>query len=424
MSDKSPTEWILPAAIPFAELKASDLEECVYWLFDAMGAKDLEWRTGGKGGGAADGGRDLEARFFSPALDGEPDAQRWWVECKGRSTTVEPDAVKSACNSALAISDLDYLVIATNTQFSNPTRDWVKEWQKAHPRPKVRLWDHTQLERFLSKHPDVVLRLFADALSLQGRFQAMESRFWNKLEFATPKTLATLWGNRNDIEFSAMGAFALVTNEFGGGSINHRPWAAAMDTHSLTQALNLALINVGYLMIRCSNAGIDQNILCRAYAHLILVLLDRLPTENVARLVMDSLNRGEDELMPEDVQEMLLMPVIDQLLSEMQDVCSTDCDRMMMLDRNVLTDDNDEVKDYWLRLEPDGQQEPDSRRVLRIEKLAAPCKVGFKTDKDHRCPLFEITPSVKNTKELLGIIEKVVTFRKTQARDARKSTQD
>jgi hypothetical protein len=35
-------EWVLPAGIPFVELKARDLEECVYWLMDAMGARDLE----------------------------------------------------------------------------------------------------------------------------------------------------------------------------------------------------------------------------------------------------------------------------------------------------------------------------------------------------------------------------------------------
>jgi hypothetical protein len=57
-------EWMLPASIPFATLKGRDLEEYVYWLLDAMGEKDLEWRTGGTAGGAADGGRDLEAIFM------------------------------------------------------------------------------------------------------------------------------------------------------------------------------------------------------------------------------------------------------------------------------------------------------------------------------------------------------------------------
>jgi hypothetical protein len=83
-------EWVLPTAIPFADLKAKDLEECVYWLFDAMGAKDLEWRTGGSSGGASDGGRDLEARFYTPSADSEIESQLWWIECKGRKGTVGP----------------------------------------------------------------------------------------------------------------------------------------------------------------------------------------------------------------------------------------------------------------------------------------------------------------------------------------------
>ncbi len=69
-----------PAEIPFADLKARDLEECVCWLLDALGAKDLEWRLGGARGGAADGGRDLEAVFYTPAPGDDMDRQSWWVE--------------------------------------------------------------------------------------------------------------------------------------------------------------------------------------------------------------------------------------------------------------------------------------------------------------------------------------------------------
>lgn len=64
MPENTAPEWMFPASIPFTELKGNDLEACVYWLLDAMGAKDLEWRIGGTGGGAADGGvayRPLQA---------------------------------------------------------------------------------------------------------------------------------------------------------------------------------------------------------------------------------------------------------------------------------------------------------------------------------------------------------------------------
>jgi hypothetical protein len=182
----------------------------------------------GSGGGAADGGRDLEAHFYTPGADSEIESQTWWIECKGRTGTVEAGEVKSTIVNAEGKGGLDYIVIVTNSQFSNPTRDWVKDWQIKHPRPKVKLWDQAHLERLLSRHPDVVLRLFSEALSLQGRFHAMESRFWNKLEFVTVKTLSDLWKVREEIELTAMGVFAAVVNEFANGDITYRPWGSSL----------------------------------------------------------------------------------------------------------------------------------------------------------------------------------------------------
>lgn len=419
MPDEDVKEWVLPAAIPFKELKGQDLEECVYWLVDAMGAKDLEWRTGGSGGGAADGGRDLEARFFHPGKDGELSSQKWWIECKGRSGTVEADEVKSAVNNALAYEGIDHLVIATNTQFSNPTRDWVKEWQKKHPVPKVQLWDKAQLERYLSRHPDVVLRLFSQALSLQGRFLAMESRFWNKLEFVNQPTLADLWKDRENIEFTSMGMFALIANEFANGEITHRPWGAILTPVSLIETVANGLYNALYILYRASNAGVDQKILVRSYAYLILVALDNLTFEKATDLVIDSLKRGKPGTLPDEALKMLLMPIADQLLSEMQDVCSSDCERISCFDRNVLTENKDEVEGYWLRFEPDGLEEQKERRTLRLEKLDASCKVGFPVNKDVSCPLFEFRPSIKNVGDLLKLVQRVAKFRKAEAAEKR-----
>jgi hypothetical protein len=417
-------EWVLPASIPFAELKRKDLEECVYWLLDAMGAKDLEWRTGGTGDGAADGGRDLEAHFYTPSADGEIDTQKWWIECKGRKGTVEASEVKSAANNALAIEELDYLVIATNTQFSNPTRDWIKEWQAKHARPKIKLWDHAQLERYLSKHPDVVLRLFSEALSLEGRFKAMESRFWNKLEFVTPMNLKELWKGREKIELTAMGLVAAIVNEFVNGDITHRPWGALLSGESPVATLHLGLINVSYLVTRSLKGGIDPRFTSRAFAYLILVALDTLPAENVARLVTDSIFRGKGDEMPENIQEFLLMPIVDQLLSEMQDVCSSDCARISSCRRNAFTQDyKDEIEEYWLRFEREGvEEETPKESFLVIESHDTPCVVGFSVDKDNGCPLFRLDPSVKNIDEVLAVIKRVAAFRKSQAAERRKPT--
>jgi hypothetical protein len=413
-------EWILPASIPFTELKGKDLEECLYWLFDAMGAKDLEWRTGGNGGGASDGGRDLEAHFYTPTADQEIEPQVWWVECKGRSGTVESDEVKRAVINAQAKGGLDYVVIATNTQFSNPTRDWVKEWQKNNPRPKVKLWDSAHLERRLSRHPDVVLRLFSEALSLNGQFQALESRFWNKLEFVTLPTMKKLWAARAKAEFSSMGLFALIANEFANGSITHRPWGAVLSTDSLVDVLHIGLANVPYLLMRASKAGVELTPLIRAFSYLILCTIDQLPAESVAELVFSSITRGEPDKFPENVQSYLLMPIADQLLSEIQDICSADCTRILAFNRQTLTEDKDEVEEYWLRLEPIGIEESkEPKKYLRVESYNEACQVGFPVNQENHCPLFGIEPSVQNFGELLALIKRVAAYRKAQAAEKR-----
>jgi len=380
-----------------------------------MGAKDLEWRTGGTGGGAADGGRDLEATFYTPIADGELEAQKWWIECKGRTGTVEPSEVQSAVNNTLAISNLDYVVIATNTQFSNPTRDWVKTWQATHPKPKIKLWDGAQLERYLSRHPDVVLRLFSEALSLAGRLKALESRFWNKLEYVAPKTLQDFWEARQDLSFETAEMFALIANEFAGGNIIHHPWAATLDASSVQAVLAIGILNVTYLMFRSSDAGVDQGIIHRTFAYLILAALDQSPAEEIAELISVSLNRGEDELIPEEFQDLVLAPILNQLLSEMQDVCASNCRRMISTDRKTLDQEKDEIDLYWLRLEPEGVEAPGDRRFLQLEKLDEPCVVGFPVDAENGCPLFHMEPKAKTAGDLLAVIKRVADFRKREA---------
>lgn len=420
MVDHTPHEWVLPAAIPFSDLKGKDLEECVYWLLDAMGAKDLEWRTGGSGGGAADGGRDLEAHFFEPDDEGELKQQRWWIECKGRTGTVEPYEVKSAVNNALAYDGIDRLIIATNTQFSNPTRDWVKEWQRKHPSPKVQLWDQTHLERYLSHHPDVVLRLFSEALSIHGRFLAMESRFWNKLEFVPPQTLIDLWKERHSIDMNSTLMFAAIANEFAGGNIAQRPWGAALDGRAAVHVLAIGLYNIAYLVLRSVRAGVDQQILYRTLAYLLLIVLSFLPADTTAHLMINSLSGGETHRLPEEALRMFLKPIMNQLLSEMRDVCSDSCERISTFNRSALMKDRDEVETYWLRLELDGSDAAAETRNLILERQDAPCAVGFSVNKDHGCPLFEFEASYEDVSDFMSMIQRVAAFRRSEATTKRK----
>lgn len=411
--------WILPSSIPFERLKGRDLEECVYWLMDSLGARDLEWRTGGSGGGAADGGRDLEAWFYTPAPDGDMEGQRWWIECKGRSATLEPDAVKEACNNALAQADLAYLVIATNTTFSNPTRDWVKQWQAAHPRPKVKLWDQASLERMLSKHPSAVFRLFSHALSTAGLLEVAREGFWNRFDYAPPKSLEAFWKARSELEIGPLERVALTVAEFAHGRIAERPWGVAGTPLETIEALGNAIGNLPYLMGRALRAGIEQAPLIQGIAYLALSSLKHFAADTVAEVILDQLRDGEGAPAPQEVRDLLLGPIFNRLMGELEDVCSSDCPRFGFGERHTFVGGPDPIKDYWERLRPGGRVQPDEGdddgRRLWIERTTEPCKVGFPMDKDHSCPLFGDAPEVNQLEELLSIIERVADFRFKEA---------
>ena len=266
-------KWVLPTEIPFAELKGRALEECLFWLLDGIGARDLEWRLGGVGGGAADGGRDLEARFYTPGLDGQVEAKRWWIECKGRAGTVEKDTVMSACNNVLADATVDCLVIATNSTFSNPTRDWVRTWQQRFPKPQILLWDQPVLERMLGDQPSTVLRLFEGALSSAGYLQAITERFWNLLEYSSIERARRIWAERETLEIGPMERVALIANEFAHGSIDERPWGGYCAAEQLLKACQMAIFNLMYLRARLMKARVEEGPIVQAIAYLVLSCL-------------------------------------------------------------------------------------------------------------------------------------------------------
>jgi hypothetical protein len=307
-------------------------------------------------------------------------------------------------------------VIATNTQFSNPTRDWLKEWQRKHPRPKIKLWDASHLERYLSKHPDVVLRLFSEALSAEGRFQALETGFWDRMDLVPAGVLANLWkAMKETVEVSARGLFAATVCEFANGSIAQRPWGAMLKTSDLLQVLAIGLSNILYLAIRCDQAGVDRSHILRPMAYLTLVALDRLPAHQMAKLLIDQVCRGKPDEMPNDVKLMLIRPVVRQLQAELQDVCASDCSRMSVDRTTLVAKEEDEVENYWTRLR--NVEVVKDRSVLRIARYAEPCQVGFKVSKEVSCPLFEMEPEVSNLVEFLGVMKRVAAFRKSQAEE-------
>ncbi len=264
-------ELIIPSEIPWQKIKGKELEELLYWLFDSMGAKNLEWRIGGTGGGAADQGRDLECFFYMSSPEGDLTSQTWWIEAKGRKSTVEPADVKESVLNAAGIKNIDILVIATNSNFSNPTRDWVKQWQDNNKRPIVKLWEKTDLEKYCSKHPVAVMRLFSKALSHQGKLEVTTSKYWNYAKFTDEQYLKELWENKNKIELSGESLIALVASEFANGNISKRPWAVFADEDMFLYCFSSLIVNALPIILRAHESGSKQLPVFQTCAYFIML---------------------------------------------------------------------------------------------------------------------------------------------------------
>lgn len=408
-------ELILPSEIPWPKIKGADLEELLYWLFDSMGAKELEWRIGGKGSGAADQGRDLELIFFTPSPDGTLTKQTWWVEAKGRSKTVEPSEVHEAVLNAAGKSHVEVLVIATNANYSNPTRDWVKDWQKDHPRPIVKLWEKIELENLCSKNPLAVIRLHSQAISPQGKVEVAKAKLWDYASFSDEHTLVSLWKNRDNISIDERSLFALVSSEFANGDIGIRSWALEVNNEILISSLCNGLINFMYLAFRANEHGTKQEPLIRAISYLLIVSLHRMDKSTISSLLTNVWNDVEGREYPEKVVELILKPVLGTLQTELKDICASDCLRVMT-DPELLQEKEIEV--YWNRLSPTVPDAQEDKRILTIEAHDEPCKVGFLLDKDNGCPLCHIESPYSALNDFIDVVDKVVGFRSIEENNA------
>ena len=412
MTESEESGWLLPTQVPFAELKGRALEECLFWLLDGMGAREIEWRVGGSGSGAADGGRDIEARFLMPNADGEVVSRRWWIECKGRSATLEKDAVMAACNNVVADSSVDYLVVATNTTFSNPTRDWVKQWQERFPVPKVLLWDRASLERMLAHQPATVLRLFEGGLSSAGYLEAIRERFWNLLEYSSIERIKRIWSERDALEIGPMERFALIANEFAHGRIDERPWAAACDPTATLEVYQVGIFNLLYLYARMVKTAVDEGPIVRTLAYLTLATLRDFPSEQISKLLRSALANDDEEPLPEKALEFLLMPILDSLHGDLQLVCSSDCERFSRDDSRKHWAERDSLQSYWSRFSKRGTPQLKSKdNYHRLEFTTAPCRIGFALGSEASCPLYQVQAALENLDGFLDVIAQVVRKR-------------
>jgi len=377
---------------------------------------------GGEGGGAPDQGRDLEAYFHMHEPDGEISRKKWWVEAKGRKSTVEPAAVKEAILNTTGKEDLDVLVIATNTNFSNPTRDWVKEWQKNHFKPIIRLWDKHNLERLLSQHPEAVIRLFVDALTPQGRLEVLRSRFWNYSSYSDGPTLEYLWQHRINLEWDYSEFLAILVSEVANGNIMIRPWTNHIDKNILLKIFGHGLVNLFFFCGRANKAGTSENPYIQGLAFLLLLILDKFSADIIYRFITKIWENIENvTCYPKEFRKVAITAVLNQLINEIYEACTNDCRRIGRSGKKYEHSLFNERGNYWDRLII---KLPESKENKEVEEFFyelhhLECKAGLKLNDNKGCPLMRLDEirDVEKIQSILSILKKIIKNRKKQLKD-------
>lgn len=412
-----PGDLVVPSDIPWPHFKGNALEELLYWLCDAMGAQDLQWRAGSASGTSRDRGRDLEATFHVPEPGGALRPQRWWFQAKGRSSTVPPGVVREAVVDVQAHAEVDVFVIATNSRVSNDTRDWVAEFQMQHPRPELRLWEQPDLERMVTAHPSVVARVAPQALSVAGQLAAASAAFWNGMQLPPSGQLDRFWADRRSLEFGTDALVMIVVAEAARHGLVRHPWGAELEVGAVTAALTLVLGNVAPLAFKAERGGHETEPLALAIAHLIGVALTRLPGDAVAGLIDDPW-RFFDELdydadSKEGLRRYLIEPAVQRFRSYFGSACMADCVRVF---GELEAEESGSSEHRWYELLDSTTARPATPGAdgfLLMEQQDAPCRAGLALDADHGCP-FGMAGDDLPLSELLIEIETVVRNRLKQ----------
>jgi hypothetical protein len=328
---------------------------------------------------------------------------------------VEPSEVKDSVTNLEAESGIDVFVVATNTQFSNPTHEWVRKWQKKHMNPRVRLWERPTLERLSSVFPSVAVRLFSKALTAQGKLEVARARLWNYSSLIDEPTLSELWKNRQTLDWRSESLLALIISEAGNGNLSTRPWATITNSEGLHRTLATALHNFLFLALRAEATGTKQFPVIDGVAYLILAGIDVLGAERVSKLCEEVLEGKDETVNRPAVREIILAPVLQTLAKQVGDVCVSDCSRVIS-DPILLK--QDEVKNYWYRIVKKTAHDSDDERkeFLIIENSIEPCKVGFAVDKKQMCPIRNLSNPEKDVHAALAVMKTIIRARKPKSR--------
>lgn len=371
---------ILTDRIDFSELQPADFESFIFHLLDEMGFTNLLWRKGGDGNSATDSGRDLEATYWrvEPASSVE---QKYWFEVKYRSGSVPRAQVQKAILDASGRSDVDHVVLVSNSTVTNPTLNWIKDFRQKHPRPAISIWQGHDLELLTRKNPRTLAQFLPSVVSLSARANAIESRLFNLFHLPSIDEIAWIWEKRNTKQFSPGVLVAAILSETAYGDLTARPWGMELEADELLEVTLFGVANIFAFVSRIAILGRGQSPLIDGMTYLVSCVLIRHGHERATDVLLnaESYFDGVDEL-PEDKQLRRASPVLYTLFDQLAMHCSASCSKLIHSGARSLPP-------FFDRYAP-SRITNSNERYLLLNSKGGTCEIGVVAS-DCFCPLGE-----------------------------------
>ena len=404
----------LQEGLDFSEITPVDFENLIFHLIDEMGFSNIQWRKGGDGNSATDGGRDLEATFWSvqPAVSKE---EKYWFEVKFRSGQLEKSQVQGTILNASGNTKKDNVVIVTNKTISNPTLDWVNDFQKDHKSPVVTVWQGHDLEVLLRKNPRTLARFLPSSLAFSGRCKVIESRFSNLMLLPSGSELDELWEKRNQYYENSYLTLAACIAEAAFGDVTKNTWGMELEGERLLSACATGMINVYPFIFKCSSLNRDQTPLIIGLSYLIQCLLIRYGAETTSVVLFEPEQLFDLEYeLPGELKANRYEPIFNTIFHDLAVNCSAKyCPKM----HHASPDEN---VDYFQRYIESGKQKENDGRYLVFNSNKEECKIGLVAREDF-CPLGttdeELPKSLDILKQKLEFARSVILIRTNELRE-------
>lgn len=372
----------LQEKLDFSEINPVDFENLVFHLLDEMGFANLIWRKGGDGNSATDGGRDLEGTFWtiSPAVSKE---EKYWFEVKYRTNQLEKIQVQSTILNASGNNSKDNVVIITNKTISNPTLDWIKEFQDTNKRPNVTVWQGHDLELLLRKNPRTLAKFLPSSLAFRGRCKVIESKFSNLMLLPAGGELNELWSKREEYQENSYLTLAAALAEVEYGDIIQHPWGMEIDKLRLCAVVVTGVLNVFPFVFKCSSLNREQRVIIDGLSYLVQCLLIRCGSELTANVLFDPEQYSElERKIPDELKITRYKPIFNAMYYDLGIYCSSKyCSKLHHMTP-------DEKPDYFLRFVESANQPKIDDRFLIMNSIKDECKLGLVATNKY-CPLGE-----------------------------------